>query len=76
MNQEEATRWLTAMTLPVGEIVVDADPAMFGHRISELDFSPEDLALIQALRRLVESRNGSGIETTIVLSGSAAQLKN
>jgi hypothetical protein len=77
MDEQEALRWLTAMTLAEGsgEIVVDTDAGVFGHRVSMLDFSPHDLAYIHTIRQLVEFQDRPGVQTAIALSGSAAQSK-
>lgn len=78
LDEEEALQWLTAMALPAegGDIVVDTRAGVFGHRVTMLDFSPEDLERFREIGRLVEFEDKPGvIETALSLSGSAAQSK-
>jgi hypothetical protein len=58
------------------DIVVHKQSGTFGHRISMLDFSDEDLAHFREIGRLVEFEDVPGeVETALALSGSAAQSK-
>ncbi|HBX68668.1 MAG TPA: hypothetical protein DEH25_04615 [Chloroflexi bacterium] len=78
LDETAALQWLTAITQeqPGEEIVFDEREGVFGHRISMLDFSPEDLAHFRKLGRLVEFFDVPGkVETALALSGSAAQSK-
>jgi hypothetical protein len=78
LDETEALQWLTAMaaTQTGGDIVVDTRAGVFGHKVSMLDFSPEDLAYFREIGRLVEFRDQPGkVETALALSGSAAQSK-
>lgn len=78
LDQADALQWLTAITAAQqeDEIVFDDRAGVFGHRISMLDFSPEDLAHFRKLGRLVEFVDIPGkVETALALSGSAAQSK-
>ncbi len=78
LDEEEAIQWLTAMaaTQAHDDIVVDVKTGVFGHRVSMLDFSPQDLAYFRQVGRLVEFDNVPGqVETALALSGSAAQSK-
>ena len=78
MDEEEALQWLTAMAAEQGEsnIVQDERTGVFGHKVSMLDFSDEDLEHFRKLGRLVEFKDVPGkIETALALSGSAAQSK-
>ncbi len=78
LNETEALQWLTAMAAGSSkdEIVFDEREGVFGHRISMLDFSPEDLAHFRILGKLVEFEDVPGqVETALALSGSAAQSK-
>ena len=78
LDQAEALQWLTAITAAQqeNEIVFDDRAGVFGHKISMLDFSPEDLAHFRKLGRLVEFVDIPGkVETALALSGSAAQSK-
>jgi len=78
LDQADALQWLTAVSTAQGEgdVVFDDRAGVFGHRISMLDFSPEDLAHFRKLGRLVEFTDIPGkVETALALSGSAAQSK-
>jgi hypothetical protein len=49
---------------------------VFGHKVTMLDFSPEDLEHFRRIGRLVEFEDVPGhVETALALSGSAAQNK-
>lgn len=77
LNEADALQWLAAMTAIRGEeVVVDQRSGTFGHRVSLLDFSDEDLAHFRRVGRLVEFSDVAGqVETALALSGSAAQSK-
>jgi hypothetical protein len=78
MDEEEALQWLTAIASTKGgeDVVVDVRSGVFGHRVSMLDFSPDDLAHFRQIGRLVEFQDIPGkVETALALSGSAAQSK-
>jgi hypothetical protein len=78
LDEAEALHWLTAMAAGSdgSEIVVDIDSGTFGHRVSMLDLSTEQLARFRAIGRLVELPARPGVvETALALSGSAAQSK-
>ena len=77
LDEADALQWLTAMTAAQDEeIVHDEISGTFGHRISMLDFSDEDLAHFRKIGRLVEFDDIHGkVETALALSGSAAQSK-
>jgi hypothetical protein len=78
LDQADALQWLTAITAAQQEeeIVFDDRAGVFGHKISMLDFSSEDLAHFRKLGRLVEFVDIPGkVETALALSGSAAQSK-
>jgi len=79
MDEEEALQWLAAIAAArVGDqdVVVDVRSGVFGHRVTMLDFSLEDLAHFRQVGRLVEFEDRPGIvETALALSGSAAQSK-
>jgi len=55
MNEAETLQWLTAMaSLQTGsEVVIDEKSGVFGHRISMLDFSPDELAHFRRIGQLV-----------------------
>jgi len=78
MDEEEALQWLTAIASTKGgdEVVMDERSGVFGHRVSMLDFSPDNLAHFRQIGRLVEFQDVPGkVETALALSGSAAQSK-
>ena len=79
IDEEEAIQWLTAMAAAKVEdkdIVVDIHSGVFGHRVSMLDFSPDDLAHFRKIGELVEFKDvPDQVETALALSGSAAQSK-
>jgi len=78
LDEVEAMQWLTAISAAKseGEVVVDTKSGVFGHKITLLDFSTEDLAYFRKIGELVEIHDRPGIvETALALSGSAAQSK-
>ncbi|MFP3853442.1 MAG: hypothetical protein ACLFWD_04005 [Anaerolineales bacterium] len=78
IDEEEALQWLTAMAAQSGDddIVIDHEQGVFGHKVSMLDFSPEELARFRELGDLVQFGDVEGeVETALALSGSAAQSR-
>lgn len=77
VDEEEALQWLTAMAaVQSDEISVDARHGVYGHKISLLDFTSEDLAHFRQVGQIVEIPDQPGVvETALALSGSAAQSK-
>ncbi len=78
IDEEEALQWLTAMAAMEADtdVVMDADTGVYGHRVTMLDFSPQELARFREIGRLVEFEDQPGkVETALALSGSAAQSK-
>jgi hypothetical protein len=77
MDEAEALQWLGAMAAgSSGDIVVDTRAGVFGHKVSMLDFAPQDLDRFRAIGRVVEIPDEAGVvETALALSGSAAQSK-
>jgi hypothetical protein len=77
LDEADALQWLAAMTVAQqGDVVVDVTSGTFGHRITMLDFSDEDLAHFRKIGKLVEFEDVPGkVETALALSGSAAQSK-
>ena len=59
-----------------GELVVDVDTGVYGHRVTMLDFQPEDLARFREMALVVgfEDRPPQ-VMTALSISGSAAQSK-
>ncbi|MGH3943364.1 MAG: hypothetical protein ACRDTG_33030 [Pseudonocardiaceae bacterium] len=78
LDEVELERWMTAVTTTSDgtDIVMDEATGVFGHKVSMLDFSPQDLARFRAIGKIVEFDDIPGvIETALALSGSAAQSK-
>ena len=78
LNESDALQWLTAISAAQeeDEVVFDERAGVFGHKVSMLDFSSEDLAHFRKLGQLVEFIDIPGkVETALALSGSAAQSK-
>jgi hypothetical protein len=80
MDEQEALQWLAAIISAreagTEEIVIDYKAGVFGHGISMLDFSPDDLAHFREIGKIVEFDDQPGVvETALALSGSAAQSK-
>ena len=77
LNEADALQWLSAMTAAQQQdVVVDVRSGTFGHRITMLDFSDDDLEHFRKIGKLVEFEDIPGkVETALALSGSAAQSK-
>ena len=78
LDESAALQWLTAIhdSKNEEEIVFDDRTGVFGHKVSMLDFSPEDLAHFRKVGRIIEFKDIPGkVETALALSGSAAQSK-
>jgi hypothetical protein len=79
IDEAEAARWVTALEAEesgVGDVVVDVDSGIYGHRVSMLDFSSRDLARFRAIGEIVGFPDRPPtVLTALALSGSAAQGK-
>jgi hypothetical protein len=78
LDAEEAARWVEALEAEAegGDLVVDVDSGIYGHRVSMLDFTPRDLARFRAIGEIVGLRDRPpAVRTALALSGSAAQGK-
>ena len=78
LDEEEALQWLTAVSLSQGDddISVDVKSGVFGHKVTMLDFSPEELTHFRRIGEMVGFEDIPGkVETALALSGSAAQSK-
>jgi hypothetical protein len=78
IKESEALQWLTNMAAlkDGGAITIDERTGVFGHNVSMLDFSEQELTYFRRIGRLVEFFDVPGIvETALALSGSAAQSK-
>jgi hypothetical protein len=78
INEADALQWLTNMASAKGDnsISMDARSGVFGHNISMLDFSEQELEYFRRIGKLIEFADIPGVvETALALSGSAAQSK-
>lgn len=77
IDEAEALAWLSAMAQPEADrVTVDVATGVFGHRVTMLDFSAEDLAHFRWIGNIVEIPDRPGVvETALALSGSSAQSK-
>src|SRR5206468_9005767 len=55
LDEAEAAEWVAAMETEAsgGELVVDVDSGVYGHRVTMLDFQPEDLARFREMALVV-----------------------
>jgi hypothetical protein len=78
LDRNAAAAWVAAMESETagGELVVDVDTGVYGHRVTMLDFSPTDLARFREMAPIVgfEDRPPQ-VSTALSISGSAAQSK-
>ena len=78
LDEHEAAEWVSAMEDEAtgGDVVVDVDSGVYGHRVTMLDFQPEDLARFREMSKIVgfEDRPPQ-VLTALSISGSAAQSK-
>lgn len=78
VNEADALQWLASMASGKGgdAITMDHRTGVFGHNITMLDFSDQELDYFRRIGRLVEFEDIPGqVETALALSGSAAQSK-
>ena len=77
LKEAEALQWLTAMAAQSqDDITLDKDSGVFGHRITMLDFSPQELAHFRRIGEVVGFPDQPPVvETALAISGSAAQSK-
>ncbi|MFN2235219.1 MAG: hypothetical protein ACK2U1_13415, partial [Anaerolineales bacterium] len=79
LDEAEALQWLSAIAGFAStdqDVVMDERSGVFGHKVTMLDFSDEDLEHFREVGRLVEFYDVPGkVETALALSGSAAQSK-
>jgi hypothetical protein len=78
LDEREAEEWVAAMETEAsgGDLVMDVNTGVYGHRVSMLDFQPEDLARFREMSKIVgfEDRPPK-VLTALSISGSAAQSK-
>ena len=77
IDAQEAQQWIDSMAREAagGDIVVDVDTGVFGHRSSMLDLDPADLERFQKIAPIVGFENKPGVQTALALSGSSAQSR-
>jgi hypothetical protein len=77
INVVEAQEWVHQMAAEAagGDVVVDVDSGVFGHRASMLDLRPEDLERFKTIAPIVGFENRPGVQTALALSGSSAQSR-
>ncbi len=61
LNEEELDRWMKSITEATGDsdIVVDKETGVFGHKVTMLDFNPQELARFRAIGKIVEFEDTS-----------------
>ena len=78
LDEDEAAEWVAAMETEAsgGELVVNVESGVYGHRVTMLDFGPADLARFREMSKVVgfEDRPPQ-VLTALSISGSAAQSK-
>ncbi len=78
VKEADALQWLTNMAAVKEDnsVTVDVRSGVFGHNITMLDFSQQELEYFRRIGKLVEFDDIPGaVETALALSGSAAQSK-
>ncbi len=78
LDEVEAAQWVAALETESlgGDVVVDVNSGIYGHRVSMLDFTPRDLARFRAIGEIVGFPDRPPVvRTALALSGSAAQGK-
>ncbi len=78
LDEKEATEWVEAMATEAsgGDVVVDVNSGVYGHRVTMLDFQPADLARFREMAVIVGFEDQPPtVMTALSISGSAAQSK-
>ncbi len=78
LDEDEARKWVEAMANENsgGDLVVDVNTGVYGHRVSMLDFVPADLARFREMGKIVGfDDRPPNVLTALSISGSAAQSK-
>jgi hypothetical protein len=78
LDEREARDWIDAMANEAagGDLLVDVNTGVYGHRVSMLDFQPQDLARFREMGRIVGfDDRPPNVLTALSISGSAAQSK-
>jgi hypothetical protein len=77
-NEQELEKWIERIVTPTQQSsdILIQDTGVFGHKVTMLDFSPQELERFRKIGKIVEFDDVPGIvETALALSGSAAQSK-
>jgi hypothetical protein len=78
IDEVEAAKWVEAIEAESigGDVVVDVDSGVYGHRVSMLDFTKTDLDRFRRIGEIVGFPDRlPDVRTALALSGSAAQGK-
>ena len=78
LDEQEARNWVEAMANEAsgGDLVVDVNTGVYGHRVTMLDFVPADLARFREMGKIVGfDDRPPNVLTALSISGSAAQSK-
>lgn len=78
LDEKEAREWVDAMANEEagGDLLVDVNTGVYGHRVSMLDFAPADLARFREMGKIVGfDDRPPNVLTALSISGSAAQSK-
>ncbi len=78
LNVHEAAAWMAAIEVEAagGDVVVDVNSGIYGHRVTMLDFSAADLDRFRRIGKIVGMPDRAPeVRTALALSGSAAQSK-
>jgi hypothetical protein len=77
LDEKAAAEWLAAIQNASSEadVTYDARAGVYGHRVTMLDFSDDDLAYFRRVAEIVGFEDEADVETALALSGSAAQSK-
>ncbi|MDF5731901.1 MAG: hypothetical protein PUP92_28830 [Rhizonema sp. PD38] len=56
-------RWMKSITEATGDsdIVVDKETGVFGHKVTMLDFNPQEIARFRAIGKIVEFEDVPGV---------------
>jgi hypothetical protein len=78
LDEREAREWVEAMANEEagGDLLIDVNTGVYGHRVSMLDFAPGDLARFREMGKIVGfDDRPPNVLTALSISGSAAQSK-
>ena len=76
VDETDVAHWLTAMAaaqVTEGDVVIDAEAGIYGHKITLLDFDRATLERYRRIADIVQLPDKPNVETAISLAGSAAQ---